>query len=60
MTRCLEGIMAFCNAHLMMGHKNSLAFVVSHTEKRFVPFFSIYFTGAYLPLISLNLKCMGL
>lgn len=32
LTHCVDSLMVFCNAHLMMKHNNSLSFILSHTS----------------------------
>ncbi|XP_020613660.1 general transcription factor IIH subunit 3-like isoform X4 [Orbicella faveolata] len=32
LTHCVDSLMVFCNAHLMMKHNNCLSFIVSHTS----------------------------
>jgi len=33
LTHCVDSLMVFCNAHLMMKHSNCLSFILSHTSK---------------------------
>ncbi|PFX24719.1 General transcription factor IIH subunit 3 [Stylophora pistillata] len=32
LTHCVDSLMVFCNAHLMMQHSNCLSFIISHTN----------------------------
>ncbi|CAH3111046.1 unnamed protein product [Pocillopora meandrina] len=32
LTHCVDSLMVFCNAHLMMQHNNCLSFIISHTS----------------------------
>ncbi|XP_068678004.1 general transcription factor IIH subunit 3-like isoform X2 [Montipora foliosa] len=32
LTHCVDSLMVFCNAHLMMKHNNCLSFIISHTS----------------------------
>lgn len=34
-SQCIDSLLVFCNAHLMLSHKNKLAVIAAHANNRY-------------------------